>query len=58
MVDLDKLMTVSQCAKKTPLSEPQIRARINSGRLKSVNLAGGIFVHEDALRAFLAQNQF
>ncbi len=53
MVDLNKLLSVSQASKRTPLSEPQIRARINTGQLPAIRLAGGIYIHEDALAEFL-----
>jgi excisionase family DNA binding protein len=55
MVDLNKLLSVSQAAKRCPLSEPQIRVRINDGRLPAVRIAGGVYVHEDALDEFLKQ---
>jgi hypothetical protein len=57
MVDLSKLLTVAQCAKRTPFSEPQIRARINSGQLRAIRLAGGVFVHEDVLAEFSSNAQ-
>lgn len=53
MVDLDKLLSVAQAAKKCAYSEPQLRSRINDGRLQATRLAGAVYIHEDDLAAFL-----
>ena len=53
MVDLNKLLSVAQAAKRCPYSEPQIRARINNGQLPAIRLAGAVYVHEDVLDEFL-----
>lgn len=53
MVDLSKLLNISQAAKRCPYSEAQLRNRINDGRLKATRLVGAIYVHEDDLATFL-----
>jgi DNA-binding transcriptional MerR regulator len=55
MVDLGKLMSIAETAKKTPFSEPQIRFYTNEGRMQPTRIGGNIYVHEDALNDFLKQ---
>jgi excisionase family DNA binding protein len=52
-VDLNKLMTISEAAKRVPYSESQLRAWINNGRITATRLGNHIFIHEDDFATFL-----
>ena len=54
--DLSKLMTVAAAQRRAKLSEPTLRARLRDGSAKETRLAGSVFVHEDALEAYLRQH--
>jgi len=47
--DLNKLLTVAVCAKRTPLSEPAIRSRIDLGEIACLRIAGHVFLDENKL---------
>jgi len=49
-VDPSALLTVAQAAKRTPLSEPALRARIDRGELKCLRLGGHVFLEEKELQ--------
>ncbi len=55
MVNLDKLLTIAQAAKRTPLSEPALRGRIEKGEIKAVKIGGHVFVTGEELRAKLGK---
>jgi len=43
-VDLSELLTVAQAAKRTPLSEPAIRSRIDRGEIACIRIGGHVFL--------------
>jgi excisionase family DNA binding protein len=55
MLDPEKLLSVTQAAKRVPQSEVALRRLIKLGRLEAVRIGRQVFVHEDALIA-LAQS--
>jgi hypothetical protein len=52
VVDLSKLLTVAECGKRCAYSEPQLRARIDDGRLKATRIAQAVYIHEDDFAEF------
>jgi len=52
-VDLSELLTVAQAAKRTPLSEPAIRSRIDRGEIACIRIGGHVFVDQNELRTKL-----
>ncbi len=53
VVDPSQLLTVAEAARRTPFSEPALRAKILRGEIQCVRLGGHIFVAETELRAKL-----
>jgi helix-turn-helix protein len=54
MVDIDRLLTVPEAAKfSSVLSEGEVRARIDDGRIKATVIGGRIFVLIDHLENYL-----
>ena len=51
--DVSQLLTVAEAAKRTPLSEPAIRSRIDRGEIACVRIRGHVFISEDELRTNL-----
>jgi excisionase family DNA binding protein len=49
-VNLDNLLTVGEAAKRTPLTEGQLRGWIDRGYLPTIRLGGRIYIHADELR--------
>jgi len=49
-VDPSELLTVAQAAKRLPLSEPALRARIDRGEIKCLRLGGHVFIDERELQ--------
>ena len=54
-VDLSELLTVAQAAKRTPLSEPAIRSRIDRGEIACVRIGGHLFLDQNELRTTLGK---
>ena len=42
--DVSQLLTVSEAAKRTPLSEPAIRSRIDRGEIACIRIGGHVFL--------------
>jgi len=56
-VDLNNLLTVPEAAKRTPLTEGQLRGWIDRGYLPVIRFGGRIYIHADELRK-LFKTQF
>ena len=54
-VDASERLTVAEAAKRTPLSEPAIRSRIDRGEINCVRIGGHVFLSEDELRMKLGK---
>jgi excisionase family DNA binding protein len=55
MTPATDLITVAEAAKLCELSEPQIRARINDGRLTPIRIGPNIFLDAKTFDAFLSR---
>jgi hypothetical protein len=49
-IDISALRSIAQAAKALPFSEPAIRNRIARGELRTVKIAGYVFIDEAELR--------
>jgi excisionase family DNA binding protein len=57
-IDFDHLLTVPQAAKRTPLTEGQLRGWIDRGYIPVLRFGGRIYIHAEELRkAFKKQFQ-
>ena len=52
-VEPSELLTVAEAAKRTPLSEPAIRSRIDRGEIACVRIGGHVFLDQKELRTKL-----
>ena len=52
-VDPSQLLTVAEAAKRTLLSEPAIRSRVDRGEIACIRIGGHVFLSEDELRTKL-----
>jgi len=54
-VDPSELLSVAEAAKRTPLSEPAIRSRIDRGEIACVRIGGHVFLDQNELRTKLSK---
>ena len=54
-VDPPELLTVAEAAKRTPLSEPAIRSKIDRGEIACIRIGGHVFVDQNELRTKLGK---
>ena len=54
-VNVSELLTIAEAAKRTPVSQPAIRSRIDRGEIACVRIGGHVFLSEDELRSKLGK---
>jgi hypothetical protein len=60
LIDPEKLLPLAQAAKIGPpeYTEAVLRGKIRRGDLEAVQIGRNLYVTEEALRAFIARDQF